>query len=300
MLTRNDIIRLNAAGLKTTFFDSFREPTTIYQTITIEIPSNKESESYAWLGETNGLKPWKDERVPHSLLENGFSLKNEDYEDTIAVDKNALADEQYGQIKIRVQNMGTVAKQSYDEYLAAKIEANDVCYDGQNFFDTDHEEGESGVQSNVYTTGKAFSAASLKIIMSDMRKFKMSNGKKAKVKPSHVMVPADLEWTAMEVLDPAAISVTTDPSKAVMKGKLDIIVNDELADNGANSVYYVLDLKSRAVKPFIFQNRQSITFEALDDPKNIELFMRKKIYYGVEARFAFGYGDWRLAFRAQG
>lgn len=301
MLTRNDIIRLNSAGLKVKFFEGFKAPTTIYQDICTEIPSNKGTEEYGWLGETNGLKEWKDERTPHALLENGFSLKNKDYEDTIAVDRNALEDEQYGQIKVRVNNMGVVAKQSYDEIMTEKIEENGVCYDGQNFFDTDHEEGESGVQSNVYTSGKAFSATALKTITSDMRKLKMSNGKPAKVKASHVMVPADLEWTAKELLDPAAVSVTDDPAKAVLKGYLKVIVNDNLANNGANSVYYVLDLVTRGTKPFVFQNRKPITFEALDDPKNnIDLFMRKKIYYGVDARFAFGYADWRLAFRAQG
>lgn len=300
MLTRKDIPRLLSAGLKTNFDMGFKEPTTIYQSITTEIPSNKEGESYGWLGETNGLKEWKDERVPHALLENGFSLKNKDYEDTIAVDRNALDDEQYGQIKLRVRNMGTVAKQSYDEILAEVIEENGICYDGQNFFDTDHEEGESGVQSNV-DNALPFGASSLKTIITRMKGFKMSNGKKAKVRPSHLMVPSTLAWEAREILDPKVVSVTTDPGKALMKGVLEFIENSELSDaNGADAAYYVLDLKSRAVKPFIFQNRKKITFTALDKSDSTENFMRKKIYYGVEARFAFGYGDWRLAYRASG
>ena len=299
-LTRKDIPVLLTAGLKRQFDMGFKEPTTIYKVITTEIPSNGESESYGWLGETNGLKEWKDERVPHGLLENGFSLRNKDYEDTIEVDRNALEDEKYGQIKLRVRNMGIVAQQSYDELLAEKIEENGICYDGQNFFDTDHEEGESGVQSNVFLSGKAFSGSVIKEIISKMKQFKLSNGKRSKIKPSHVMVPTDLEWAARELMDPSVVKVTTDPSRSVLSGRLDIIVNDELTNNGDNSPFYVLDLKSRGTKPFIFQNRKPITFVAQDQATDTEFFMRKKIYYGVDARFAFGYGDWRLAFRSQG
>jgi len=300
MLTRQDVTRLQNAGLKTQFFKGFdTAPTTMYMSICTEIPSNGASEDYAWLGETNGLKEWKDERVPHALLETGFSLRNKDYEDTIAVDRNAIQDEKYGQIKIRVGNMGTIAKQSYDEILTAKIEENGLCYDGQNFFDTDHEEGLSGVQSNVATSGMAFTAENVQIITSRMKRFKMSNGKRAKIKPSTLMVPSDLEWAARIMMDPKAVSVTTDPSKAIMKDLLDIMVNDELENDGVDSKYYVLDLKSRGVKPFIFQNREAITFTSLDNPNDQDVFMRKTIYYGVHARFAFGYGDWRQAYRAQ-
>lgn len=68
-----------------------------------------------------GLKKWIDERTPRALRENGFSLKNKDYENTIEVDRNALEDDQYGQIKIRTQTMGAAAKQSYDKFAAEVV-----------------------------------------------------------------------------------------------------------------------------------------------------------------------------------
>lgn len=299
MLTAADKIKLNDASLRTNFFKHFNmKVETLFKKITTEIKSNKASENYAWLSEPHGMTEWKDERTPHALIENGFNIKNKIYEETIEVDKTALEDDISGQIMTRVQSMGSAAKTSYDKFLTIVIEENGLCYDGQNFFDTDHEEGVSGSQSNVITSGGKFSPQVIRTIITSMKKFKQSNGKRAGIKPSHVMYPADLDWAAKEMLLPQVVAVTNDPNKAILKGSLELIENDELENNGENSKFYVLDLKSRPTKPFIFQNRKDITFES---PKNLfDEFWKNKLYYGTKARFAFGFGDWRQAFRSQG
>lgn len=132
-----------------------------------------------------------------------------------------------------------------------------------------------------------------------MRRFKSDDGELAGINPTHLMVPSILEWKAKEILDPAFVGVTTDPSKAVMKGLLKVIVNPYLTGADTDAAYYVMDL-SGAVKPIIYQNRKDLEFTALDDPTSPEYFHRKKIFYGVDARFAFGYGDWRMMFKAKG
>lgn len=301
MLTRKDIPRLLTAGLQTIFQNGYSGVATIYQEITTEVMSTKASEDYGWLGETAGLKEWLDERAPASLKENGFTLKNKDYEDSIAVDRNAIEDDQYGMVKMRVQKMAVSAKKSYDKELVKLIEGNGLCYDGQNFFDTDHQEDKSGVQSNYFSSGYALAADKAKLVVTAMRGFKDDQGNPAGINPSHIMVPTGLEFTAKELFDPTYVSVTTDPSKATLKGLLKVIVNPYLANAGtvANSAYYILDL-TQPVKPFIFQNRKPLEFVAVDQPSDIDFFMRKTLYYGVDARFAFGFGDWRMAAKAQG
>lgn len=301
MLTRKDIPSLLTAGLQTIFQKGYDGVATIYQTITTEVPSTKASEDYGWLGSTPGLTEWKNERAPKSLIENGFTLKNKDYEASIAVDRNAIDDDQYGMIKMRVQSMAVAAKKSFDRELVSVIEGNGLCYDGQNFFDTDHSEGESGTQSNYQASSYALAIDKVKLIITAMRGFKDDKGVVAGINPSHIMVPTGLEFTAKELFDPTYVSVTIDPSKATLKGLLAVIVNPYLANAGtvANSAYYVLDM-TQPVKPFVFQNRKNLEFVALDKPSDVDFFMRKTLYYGVDARFAFGFGDWRCAFKAQG
>ncbi|MEE9117853.1 MAG: Mu-like prophage major head subunit gpT family protein [Calditrichia bacterium] len=304
MLTRKDIPNLLTAGLRREFMKGGEGYPSFFPEFTMSINSTTDQETYGWLGNTPAAREWIDERHAKGLAESSYTLVNADYEATIAVDRNALDDDRYGQVKIRVNQLGLEAKRYYDVLATATIETGNAtnCYDGQFFFDTDHVEDENVTsQSNspAAAAGFVFAAAGIKTVVSAMKKFTDGKNKLAGIMPTHVMVPTDLEFTARQLLDPAAVSVTTSPAEAVLKGYLKIIVNPYLTNGGVNSVWYMMDL-SKSTKPFIFQNRKAPMFTALDNPDSTELFMRKKIYYGIDFRCAFGYGDWRQAFRAEG
>lgn len=302
MLTRWDIARLLTSGLKTTFQKGYEWVPTIFQEMTTEVKSTKSSEEYGWLGENPGLKEWIDERAPKALREVWFTLKNKDYEATISVDRNALDDDQYGQITTRVNSMAIAAKKSYDVFFTETVEAGDtsLAYDGQNFFDTDHEEWDSGIQSNYSASGLAFSEASIETIIWTMSGYKDDQWKIVWVNATHVMVPGNLEFTAKKILDPSAVGSITSTTPSALKWRLGIIVNRYLIQTGwASAAYYTLDLGA-GVKPFIYQNRKELEFAAQDDPSSPDYFMRKVLHYWVDSRFAFGYGDWRFAYKAKG
>lgn len=312
-LTSADIPLLLSSGLKTEFMTGMAAyKPVIAPLITTYVTSTKDKETYGWLGDTPKMKKWIDERTPKALREHGFTLINEDWEDTIEVDRNALDDDQYGQVKIRVQQLGQAAQYFYDEQVSAVVElgTTTVCYDGQYFFDTDHSEGESGVQSNapaaasgyvVDTAAKFVTVA--KLVSAAMSKFKTDSGKFAHARLTHVMVPSSLEWVAREAFDPTfANSGGATPAVVVgQKMGLQVIVNPFLLDTAAagKQPIYWLDL-SKPVKPFIWQNRKDPEFTALDAPDSPELFFRKKIYYGVDLRVVFGYADWRYCYRTEG
>lgn len=110
MLRHSDVPKMMTAGLKTIFFNAAKAYTPMYTALVTEVKSNKKSETYGWLGSTPKLRKWRDERAPKALIENGFTLINEDYEASISVDKNAMEDDEYGQIKVQVGIMGNAAK----------------------------------------------------------------------------------------------------------------------------------------------------------------------------------------------
>lgn len=72
-------------------------------------------------------------------------------------------------VRMRVQGMAMAAKKSFDQELVTVIEGNGLCYDGQNFFDTDHSEGSSGIQSNYSSSSYALAADKLKLVVTAMR-----------------------------------------------------------------------------------------------------------------------------------
>lgn len=302
MLTRADVPRLMTSGLRTEFFNGYNGVEPTWKQMVLEVNSTKAEETYDWLGDTPALREWIDNRQPSALAEFGFTAKNKDYEATLAVDRNVIEDDQYGQVKTRARMMGENVAKDMEQIFTTFIEAGTttVCYDGQYYFDTDHSEGDSGTQSN-YLTSTALSAANAKVAISRMRGFKNDKGRKCGIKPTHILVPTALEWTARSIFEPKAVDVSTDPTAAVLSGILKVIVNDYLTEAGtaANSAWYILALGG-AMKPFVFQNRKNPEFVSLDKSTDHANFFSKTLYYGIDARFRFVYGDWRYAVKAIG
>lgn len=308
-LTRGDIPNLLTSGLKQEFMTGYQTPQPdVYKQVCMTVPSGKASEIYAWLGSTPKMREWVSERQLKTMLEHAFTITNKDFEATIEVERNALEDDQYGQVKLRAQQLGLEARRFYDEYLATIIEENGLCYDGQNFFDTDHSEGDSGTQSNAPAASSTYAISTaanflavLRLVSSAMAQIKDDKNKHYGSRPTHVMVPTSLEWLAKEAFDPMYRGGGETSSTNWAKGAVGIIVNPFLTNNGtsAYSAVYWLDL-SKPVKPLIFQNRKDPEFVSLDKPDSYENFMRKRILYGVDARFNMGFGDWRLAYKTVG
>src|SRR3990167_10406846 len=214
MLTKGDIPKLLLAGMKTNFMSAYEVAVKDHLKISTVIPSGKSSETYPWLGSVPKMQEWRDERIPQAMLEHNFSIANRDFEASIAVDRNAIEDEQYGQIEIRTKELSVEAVRFFDELVYTLIpegvnttgsagslfDGKTVsCYDGKAFFATNHSEGNSGTHSNKGST--ALSVSALQSAVTVMRKFKTDQGKPAGVRPNILVVPPDLEWTAKKLIN---------------------------------------------------------------------------------------------------
>jgi len=297
-LVKSDIPRLLEAGLRAVFFDAYESARGDWERIATVIPSEHDTEKYAWLGSVPKMREFKDERVPAALLEHDYSIRNKTWEASIAVDRAAIEDEQYGQIRIRVQGLADEARRHQDELVFSLLADgfNTLCYDGQYFFDTDHSEGSSGTQSNKGTS--ALSASSLQSAITAMMKFRDDRGKPLGIIPDTLVVPPDLKWTAMELLQsvyaPETVAGKTEMRRNVLEGALNLIVSPYLS----NSQDWFLLCTGRVVRPIIFQTRAPIEFAALE--ANSESgFMRDQYVYGVRARYNVGFGLWQLAYGSQ-
>lgn len=299
-LTRSDIPNLMDAGIKTLFFQALESAAPgDWERVAVVVPSEKDSETYAWLGQSPSMREWKDERNPVGLSEFSYSITNKLYESSIAVARTAIEDEQYGQIRIRIQQLAQRARIHPNTLVFALLAAGftTTCYDGQYFFDTDHSEGSSGTQSNKGTS--ALAAATLQAGITAMMKFKDDRGETIGVKPNLLVVPPDLQWTAMELLEStywpetSGSAGTVKMANNVLKGKLDLLVSPFLSDT---SDWFLLDT-SHIVKPVIFQQRTPIEFGALE-AESENGFMRDEFVYGVRSRYNVGYGPWQYAYGA--
>jgi phage major head subunit gpT-like protein len=118
--------------------------------VSMLFPSNQQFENYKWLGFSPALRRWIGERQAKGLRVNGITIENLLYEGTLGIDVDDIRRDKTGQIKIRIGEQVDEAISHWATLLTALIQnaESSACYDGQFFFDTDHQEGDSPAQSN--------------------------------------------------------------------------------------------------------------------------------------------------------
>ncbi len=127
-------------GFKKNFEDAKSEAPTQYTKISTVIKSTTKSNTYGWLGKFPSLRKWVGDRVIESMKTHGYQIVNEDFEATVAVDRNDIADDELGIYAPLFAEMGRSAGVHPDELCFGLLGAGFTtpCYDAQYFFDTDH------------------------------------------------------------------------------------------------------------------------------------------------------------------
>lgn len=127
------------------------------QVATLMSSSNK-STTYGWLGQFPKLREWAGERAVSSMAEYGYSVVNKLYEGTVGVKRTDIEDDNIGVYTPLFEEMGYAAATHPDELVFGLLSRgiSTLCYDGQNFFDTDHP-----VSPNTDGTGEADTVSNL-------------------------------------------------------------------------------------------------------------------------------------------
>src|SRR5690606_26276028 len=129
-------------SLKTIFNNAFKakEAKTQWQRIAMKVPSTTKSNDYKWLGSWPKMRKWIGDKFANSLAAFGYSITNEDWEVTIAVDRNDIKDDQLGIYGPQTLMGGESAAELPEDIVSALINGGFTtkCFDNQYFFDTDH------------------------------------------------------------------------------------------------------------------------------------------------------------------
>ncbi|RZF83714.1 head protein [Pseudoalteromonas sp. CO325X] len=127
-------------GFKQNFEAGKSEAKPQFSKIATVIKSTTKSNTYGWLGKFPSLKQWVGDRTIQSMQAHAYTITNEDYESTVGVDKNDIEDDNLGIYSPVFTEMGRAAEIHPDEMCFPLLSAGftTLCYDGQNFFDTDH------------------------------------------------------------------------------------------------------------------------------------------------------------------
>jgi phage major head subunit gpT-like protein len=293
-ITNTDLAPFLTTALKAAFFEAYGKSDVRYKDIVTEISSTGRQETYGWLGAIPAMREWIDERLPLGLLAHEFSIVNKDWEASIAIDRNALEDDQHAQVKARIDALAEEAARHLDQLVFELLASGFInnCYDGQTFFANNHSEGSSGVQSNRGSA--ALSASAYSAARAAMMRFADDRGRPMGIIPDTLVVPPTLEETALVILNSDSYPASVDGASGVgnpWKGSAKLIVSPYLADENN---WFLLST-ARAVRPIILQMRKPLQFGMLTEESEAG-FMRKTYVFGVDARYNVGYGMWQFAY----
>lgn len=129
------------------------------------VNTDKETETYRWLGAAPPLREWRGYRLYGALGRYTMSITNVKYEASLRFDVDDLRRtvKAGNQIPVVIAEMAAKAGKHPEQLLTTLIIDGDtttsgLAYDGQQFFDTDHSEGNSGTQLNDLTATQVPSA----------------------------------------------------------------------------------------------------------------------------------------------
>jgi len=272
--------------------------------------SDQASENYPFLGQNPRMREWIGGRQAKGLRANQLTIRNRHYEATLAIAIPDLRRDKTPQIRARVSEFADEGDAHWGTLLSALIQngASTVCYDGQFFFDTDHNEGDSGAQDNDITVDISALPASVHGIVTapsveemqqsivkgiaQILSFKDDRGRpmNSNARKFTVTVPVGLWVAAASAMKALATSALLNQQLPQLAAGIDVTVEmlPELTFTDSFAVWR----DDSPIKALIRQNETNPVLK-LKDETSEHAFDNDEIQLGIDAWRAADYGLWQ-------
>lgn len=151
MIINQGNLKALSVAVRAAFNQGMKNSTSYWERVATRINSTTAENKYAWLGQFPRFREWIGDRQVKSLAAHDFTIKNRKFEATVSIPRDDIDDDNYGVYMPVAEEQGYAAKTHPDELVFALLKDgfNQICYDGQNFFDTDHPVGVEGAITSV-------------------------------------------------------------------------------------------------------------------------------------------------------
>ena len=284
--------------------DAIESATPFYPQVCTVVPSTGADEKYAWIGSMPGMREWLGPRDFKQLEAANYLLENKKWESSLELLKDNIDDDRVGLLGNLASELGQEAAYHPDELLQEAVTAgeSEVCFDGQNFFDTDHAWGDSGTQSNdlakTVVDSDDVTPAEFRDLLHEalvqMLGFKRDNGKRyfrpviGRLNDLLVTVPLSLHTVAKKALTQPVVVEGGAGVSNFLADDFNLVTLPDMPDKKFD-LYHT----GGALKPYVFQARKPLMVQTKGDD-DIEY---KEIKVMTEARYNVGYLAWWKAVR---
>lgn len=289
-------------GLKAAFFEGFNAaPDMGHKQLLMTVNGAVgKSVIYGWLGALPGMKQLKDEAKWENLRTSDWTILNLDWEDSVLVDPNDIADDQLGVYSGFARAMGDAAA-CHPVELTADLLLNgftNTDYTGSAFFATGKTAWDGATAFSNKVT-KKLSRANYRIARKNMLSRVNAKNRPLRLGRRLVLVVAPHnEQLAKEILKDERDSngkTNTDRNEAEI-----LVLPDLAAGPSANEEAWFLIETGYAMKPFFEQVATPLTMYA-DTSTDSRAYMNDhKFAYQFYKRGNIGYGLPELAYGSDG
>lgn len=155
MIINSATLQALRTGFGTQYQNAFNGVEKQAARIAMTIRSTTALNTYGWLKDRTGMREWLGPRQIDNLSEATYAILNKHFEKTIAVNRNAIEDDNLGMYSIDFAGLGEAAAALPEDLVFSLLKAgfSTNCWDGQYFFDTDHPvmlaDGSTGTYANT-------------------------------------------------------------------------------------------------------------------------------------------------------
>lgn len=318
---------ITSRNVRGTFYENLQigPAAWINELFTPVLRTEDNEELYAWLGQVPRLTKFSGKNKFDELNEFDWAVSNEKYQNGLRLPRYWIENDKTDMVNLRVGEFADAANSHWiDIFFTLLLGAEaGICYDGQFFFDTDHSEGESGVQANKGDVSLATIPASVTgsptnpspaqmagVIIETINRiiaFKDDRGYLCNENMSNflVMVPPNLHRSALTAITATVID-GGDTNMLRSQSEYSITVKSTPRINAWTDKFVVFALDGRR-KPFLRQQkipRNPAGMYNFDGILYWELWTGSEHYkkedevlINIETERGARYGDWRKAYQ---
>lgn len=151
MIVNQTSLALLTQAVRATFNMGLARAQPTWNVVAMEIPSTTAENIYPYLKQFGQIRKWVGDRVLQNLSQGDFRIVNDDFEQTHAIPRKAIEDDQYGLYSMIFNQTGDNVARHADKQVYDRLKAGFAALgpDGQFFFDTDHPVGKPGAEASV-------------------------------------------------------------------------------------------------------------------------------------------------------
>lgn len=276
--------------LFTDFMDAYSATEVWWPQLATRVPSSSKQNDYGWMAKLPKPREWQGSRIVHNIAEHSYELPNRTFELTIGVGREELEDDQIVSASMAAGAGGESYRKYPDDRIAVELLQaghSTLCFDGQNFYDTDHpvngRDASDGTYSNYAASGMALDQTNFLARRAAMMSRTDEGGRPLGVRPSILQVPPALEGTAKLILEAER---TANGSTNITRGMATVMVTEELA--GQDTTWYLHDTRRR-IKPFVRQVRRPVQMVLKNRVDDDIVLIENEVRFYWDSREAYGF-----------